>query len=205
MNYVCGICEEEFGTVPTTELLCYHLFHTHCFLQRIQYHQVQNGVCPDCEEHLLPQQVEEEQVPLEDESTRVSNLYDTDKKVRTLLQNYKASYKEAYKARRHFLQLLKRKKEDLRGCVQPLIAQVREYHREKKHDVLTSQEYRSYHSHQLRCNTILNRLRRDYRVSGNSFQYLRTKHGMKTLKCFQYSLESSYMIRRSLRVRAYFR
>jgi hypothetical protein len=200
MAHVCSLCEEELGTLPTTELVCHHFFHTHCFFQR--FYQVQNGVCPDCGEYLVPQQVEE---VVEDERTRISNLYDIDKKMRTLLQNYKASYREVYKARRHFLQLLKRKKEYLHGCIEPLIAQVREYHRQTKHDVLISQEYRTYHSHELRCNTILNRLRRDYRLSGNSFHHLRTKHGMKTLRRFHYSSYSSIMIRRSLRVRAYFR
>lgn len=197
MEIVCGLCLDQLGAVPHVELLCHHFYHTACFF--LHRH---NDTCLICQEEQLEDHQQQETV---EDGARISTLYDTNEKVRTLVKNYKESYREARRVRRQFIGLLKRKKEDLDGVIQPLITQMKTLHRQKKQEVLNSQEYRTYHSKQLRCRNFLHRLQKDYQITGNSLYYLRTKRGMRGLQRIRYSTDASYMIRRKLRVTAYFR
>jgi uncharacterized protein YfcZ (UPF0381/DUF406 family) len=195
MNNICGLCLEEMGQVPHVELLCNHFFHTECFLER------ENNDCVVCNQT----EVEHDTIQEEDESARISRLYDSDRKLQTLLKNYKTSCSELSKVRRPLTHLIQRKKEDLHGVVDTLLEQIKTCHAQKKQEVLNSQEYKTYHSKYLRCYNLKNKLYRDYDITTYSFQYLRTKKGMKNLRRIPYGSNSPRMVRRKLRVYAYFR
>lgn len=195
MELFCGICLENLAGEPQIELPCHHFYHTECFLDR------RNSPCLLCNQVAQETRIEE----TIEENTRVCNLFDTDEKVRTLLKNYKVSYSEMNRYRSKVTSLLQRKKEDMDNVVKPLLDQIKRYHQQKKQEVLQSQEYKIYKSKQLRCRNFQHRLRREYRITSYSFQFLRVKRGMKSLRRIPYSADCAYMVRRKLRVSAYFR
>jgi len=204
MEIFCGICLEELAEEPHVELLCHHFYHTECFLAR------QNNTCLLCQQFREEQEAEEQAIHVLEqeqntESVRVTKLFDTDEKLRTLLKTYKASCTELSKHRRPLTQLLQRKSEDLRGVVDSLLEQIKTIHRQKKQEVLNSQEYKTYHSKYARCCNFMNRLRRDYQIVPSSFRYLRTKRGMKHLRRISWGSDAPRMVRRKLRISAYFR
>lgn len=210
MDVFCGICLEDLTDEPQVELLCHHFYHTECFLgrhnnncllcQQIREHE-QRDLDVLAEEQLGQVRQEEENI----ESARVNQLFDTDEKLRVLLKNYKASCTELSKHRRPLTQLLQRKSEDLHGTVDTLLQQIKDAHRQKKQEVLNSQEYKTYHSKYARCCNFMNRLRRDYQIVPSSFRYLREKRGMKHLRRISWGSDAPRMVRRKLRISAYFR
>ena len=218
----CGFCEEELGDQPITELLCNHFFHTTCILNMFTMHPQNHHLnCVTCQQPFFTvqaQPVEQRQEEQEDdeieeedltylvreasERIRVTNLYDTDPKVRDLIKKYKAAYREVGKPKTVFTKLLTRKREALSTFTEPLFRQLRERHREVKEDVFNSLEYKTFRQKDAAVMRYYNKLQSTYNITWRSFQFLANKRGCRGLRRPNYF--NPYRMRRKIRIRCYF-
>jgi hypothetical protein len=137
-----------------------------------------------------------------EERIRVTNLYDTDPKVRDLIKKYKVAYREVGKPKTVFTKLLTRKREALSTFTEPLFRQLRERHREVKQEVFNSLEYKTFRQKDATLMRYYSKLKKDYNISGFSFQFLAIKRGCRGLRRPNYF--SPYRMRRKIRIRCYF-
>ncbi len=215
----CAICDEEIGEQPITELLCHHFFHTTCILNMFTMHPQNHHLnCFTCQQPFFTVQAQEVEVEEaaeteteeEDnywvrqavERVRVTNLYDTDPKLRGLIKKYKAAYRQVCKPQTVLNKLIMRKKEALSSFSEPLFRQLRERQREVKQEVLNSLEYKTFRKANATMMRHYNKLKNEYRISGSLFHVLHEKRGCKGLKRPRYI--SNWRFIRKLRVRCYF-
>lgn len=218
----CTICEEELGDQPITELLCHHFFHTACILNMFTMHPQNHHLqCITCEQPFFTvqaqpveqrQEVEEEEEEDEGEINylvreaaeriRVSNLYDTDPKLRDLIKKYKTAYREVGKPRTQYAKLVMRKKEQLSNFAYPLFQQIRERQREINKDVFNSLEYKTFRQKDAAIMRYYNKLQSTYNITWRSFRFLHNKRGCRGLRKPSYF--NRWRVRRNLRLRYYF-
>jgi hypothetical protein len=219
----CTICDEEIGEQPITELLCHHFFHTTCILNMFTMHPQNHHLqCVTCQEPFFTVQaqpaVDEEQdeddetdeeeeeanywVRQASERVRVTNLYDTDPKVRELIKKYKTAYREVGKPRTQYAKLVMRKKEQLSNFADPLFQQIRERQREINKDVFNSLEYKTFRQKDAALMRYYNKLQSTYNITSRSFHFLHDKRGCRGLRRPSYF--NRWRVRRNLRLRYYF-
>ena len=211
----CGICDQELGGEPISELLCQHFVHTRCLFEEVDNHAAtihynpHHFVCWTCDaplfqirEHEQQENTVTEQNAREEEGNRVRTLYDTNEKMRNLVKRYISSCRDINVPRRNFLKLVRRKQEDLNSATEPLLAQLKRIHQEKKQEVLNSQEYKTFRSVEKKCLNYQSQLRRLYRFNRESYWQLAEKRGCRRLKRYR-GFNYYYRFRRILRVRLY--
>jgi hypothetical protein len=223
MEAFCELCEEPLGQAATTELLCGHRFHTLCCLVNFQVaargRRFEQVTCVTCQQGLLPENEREEAPPTEEddrqstgshesrtEEKRVNTLFDTDPKFRETLKSYVQEYRKAAKPRAAFQAYLAERRRELRMLTQPLLVQLEEIHKQKKNQVLESEEYKEYKTCTKKVLGKYYRLANKYNLDSWTLGILRKRKGFRGLRPSWYFRSSnlSWKIRRSLRIRIRF-
>jgi len=205
MAETCGYCNEELGERPRIELLCHHIFHTHCVLHEL--HMDDDLRCTSCQEFLYPNEVEEEQVVVNDagtyhaDETRLSNLYDTNEAFRKDIQKYVALVRASSKPRTAFRKLAATKKAELAPLWSQIKAQHEGHYNVKKEQLLQSDEYKAFRSSDARLNRMYSLLRQRYTVNGWALRSLAGKPGCRSIRSHLHWRNSPrYIIRSALRL-----
>lgn len=221
MADICTLCAHEFQNFPRIELACHHSFHTHCFLTNIATTNPEHLFflpCSTCEQPIFAQQEELEQDieeetqgdnesvhsnhSVEQEQTRVSNLYDTNEAFRKDIQTYVKATRGVSKPRLAFQRLLKTKKTELLPTYTQIKAQYEGLYHTKKDEIVSSQEYKTFKSAEAKQSRYWYLLIQKYNITSRGLWGLRGKRGCKTIhRPFFWRNSPNRLIRKALRLR----
>ena len=204
----CGICDEEIGELPRTELLCHHVTHTSCFLNRIRQTNYANQIllqCGICEEPFFEEQDNDSvQTDATNDTQRANTLYETNTNFRKDIKYYMHVKRALNKPHRNFRNLLAVKKAEVQDAYTLMKAQYEGLYNTKKDELTQSEEYRLYSKAQKKYLNTYASLRRKYNLTRAMFYSLRTRPGLKSISSHRwyYSfVRPGYMIRKALRLR----
>lgn len=192
MTDLCNICEEALDSIPCTELLCHHKYHTQCFLANIVTgHQELHAIhCVVCEQGLFPEEEEQEDQAEEEgedhapplqEETRLLQLYDNNEEFRNDLKKFVKAGQESSKPRKQFQNFLTQKKRELKDSIEPHIAQAQAQYDAKKMEILQSDVSKNYKQTTGKWTRLWSKIRDTYHVDSYSIGILRSKPGMRRL------------------------
>jgi hypothetical protein len=212
MAETCGYCHEELGERPRMELLCHHIFHTHCVLNEL--HMDDDLRCASCQEFLYPNEVEDNQsvasnhsdASVTQESTRVLNLYTTNRTFRRDIKTYAHAISSMNKPKTDLQKLIALKKAELAQPYALIKAHYEGLYNTKKDELVQSEAYKSYKRADARSKRLYINLETKYRINKNHFPTLQTIAGLKRLRYtsrwrWRYYTRPSSLIRRALRLR----
>lgn len=217
MEAFCEICEEPLGAAATTQLLCGHRFHTMCCLVNFQVAarggRFRHVACVTCHQGIFPD--EQHPPPAEDDvasvhsntsqtmEERINTLFDTDPKFRQTLKDYTKAYRASAKPRATFTKYLAEKRRELHMLTQPLMIQLEDIHKQKRNEVLNSEEHKIYKTCKHRVLGMYSRLTTKYNMDSWLLTCLRKRKGFHGLRPPWYFRSSNltWVIRRSLRIR----
>jgi hypothetical protein len=213
MADICALCEHEFQNFPRIELMCHHSFHTHCFLANlatVNPHNLHFLPCRVCEQPVfaddIPNDEENESVvttnTVTQEETRINNLWETNETFRKDIQSYVKASRKVSKPRVAFKKLVARKKLELVPTYTQIKAQYEGLYHTKKNEIMSSNEYKSLKSAEMREQRYWSLLRQKYTMTIWGLRSLREKRGCKSIHRPSYWRTSpTYILRKALRLR----
>lgn len=209
MADTCGICNEDLGELPRTELLCHHICHTSCFLNTIQatnFYDQRFLACVVCEEPFFEQDNDSVQTDETENSDaqRANTLYETNTNFRKDIKYYMYVKRALNRPHRNFRNLLAVKKAEVQDAYMLMKAQYEGLYNTKKDELTQSEEYKLYSQAQKKYLVTYSSLRRKYNVTRAMLYSLRTRPGLKSISSHRWyysTVRPGYMIRKALRLR----